>query len=125
VFLHLNLSEMRGVSILLQLSPLLLEMKRPAPLLRHIKTYCAVDELSIEDVSELLLPGSVTVDLSISKFTVPAATAELVEKEDAVTASKRVKKKFLTIICRPKNLDFIWEIRDIPEKFMGRAYPLR
>lgn len=84
---------------------------------------CADEELSIEGVSELLFPG-LRVELSISKVTVPAAAAELVEKEDAATASKRVKKKFLTMARRPIPLDFTMEVRDIPEKCMGGAYPL-
>jgi hypothetical protein len=115
---------MRGVSILLQLSPLLFEKKRPSPVFRHIKTYCAVAELSIDAVSEPLLPNPITVEVSITKFTVPAADAKLVEKEDAATVSKSVKKKFLTIVRRPKPLAFTREIRDSPEKCMGGAYPL-
>jgi hypothetical protein len=79
--------------------------------------YCADEELSIEGVSELLFPA-LRVELSISKVTVPAAAAELVEKEDAATASKRVKKKFLIMACRPKKLDFSGEVKPFPEIFM-------
>jgi hypothetical protein len=67
------------------------------------------------------LPEAVTVDLSISKLTVPAAAAELVENRDAVIASKRVKKKFLTTVRRPKPLDFAGENRDLSEQFMRGA----
>lgn len=73
---------------------------------------------------ELLFPTSLRVELSISKVRVPAAAAELVEKVDAATASKRVKKKFLMMVLCPKNLDFSGEVKPFPEIFMERAYLL-
>lgn len=78
---------------------------------------CRSEELSIERVSLLRFP-KLGPKASISKaLTVPAATAELVEKEDAATASKRVKKKFLMMVRCPKNLDFSGEVRPFPEIF--------